>query len=80
MASVLTKVSSKGWVVIPQELRKRYGLRRGALVRFVDYGGVLAIFPVPDDPVRAGFGMFKGRRFTDTLLDERRSEREKEDR
>lgn len=36
--------------MIPQELRKRYGLRRGALVRFVDYGGVLAIFPVPEDP------------------------------
>lgn len=79
---MLTKVSAKGWVVIPQELRNRYGLRQGTPVRFVDYGGVLSIFPVPANPVRAGYGMLKGkgRRLTDRLVEEHRQDREREDR
>ena len=35
-------ISSKGWVVIPAELRRKYNLTPGAEVRVVDYGGVLA--------------------------------------
>ena len=38
-------VSSKGWVVIPADLRKKYGLDAGSRVMVVDYGGVLAIVP-----------------------------------
>ena len=26
----------------------------------VDYGGVLSIVPVPDDPIAAGLGLLKG--------------------
>ena len=44
-------VSSKGWIVIPNELRKRYNLRAGARVAIVDYGGVLSIVPAMTDPV-----------------------------
>ncbi len=33
-------VSKKGWVVIPQELRKRYGLEKGDQVHIIDYGGI----------------------------------------
>ncbi len=76
---MLTKVSAKGWVVIPQELRNRYGLHEGVRVRFVDYGGVLSILPVPEDAVRAGHGMLKGRRLTARLLEERGRERDEED-
>lgn len=74
------RVSEKGWVVIPQELRKKYGLRRGTPVCFVDYGGVLSIVQVPEDPVKQGFGMFKGHRFTERLLEERKRDRDKENR
>jgi len=34
-------ISSKGWVVIPAELRKKYHLMPGTEVLIVDYGGVL---------------------------------------
>lgn len=53
-------VSSKGWVVIPAELRRKYGLTPGSEVRIVDYGGVLALVPAMDDPVREAAGMLKG--------------------
>ncbi|MCL4459781.1 MAG: AbrB/MazE/SpoVT family DNA-binding domain-containing protein [Chloroflexi bacterium] len=53
-------LSSKGWVVIPQELRERYGLRKGDKVHFVEYGGVIAVVPVSKNPVGESAGMLKG--------------------
>ena len=54
-------VSNKGWVVIPAEMRKKYRLHAGAKVSIVDYGGVLAIVPVPKNPIKAGRGFLKGK-------------------
>ena len=55
---VLT-ISSKGWVVIPAEFRKKYNLRAGSKVVIVDYGGVLAIVPAVKDPIKTGRGFLK---------------------
>ena len=52
-------VSEKGWVVIPQELRDRYGLRKGDRVHVVDYGGVISIVPASRSPVKSARGMLK---------------------
>ncbi|MBI4505042.1 MAG: AbrB/MazE/SpoVT family DNA-binding domain-containing protein [Chloroflexi bacterium] len=74
-------VSAKGWVVIPQEIRQKYGLKKGRKVRFIDLGGVVSIVPVPDDPIAAGLGMFKGGpSLTQGLLEDRRQELEWEER
>ena len=72
------KVSEKGWVVIPQELRQKYGLEKGTPVRFVDYGGVLSIIPVPVDPIKYGEGIFKGSKLTKRLLEERKEDKSRE--
>lgn len=72
------RISDKGWVVIPQDLRQKYGLEAGTSVRFIDYGEVVAIVPVPSDPVRKGFGLFRGRSLTDRLLQERKQEQTRE--
>lgn len=80
----IATVSAKGWVVIPKEYRERYGLRPGIRVQFIDYGGVLSIVPVPEDPVQEGFGAlrrFEGKEpWTQALLKERAREREREER
>jgi AbrB family looped-hinge helix DNA binding protein len=55
------KLSQKGWVVIPASMRKKYGLKPGANLQVVDYGGVLAIVPAFKDPVKQGAGMLKGK-------------------
>lgn len=74
-------VSGKGWVVIPQEIRKRYGLKKGDKVHIIDYGGVVAIVPASKDPIAEGFGMLKGGpSLTQALLEERRWELEREER
>jgi AbrB family looped-hinge helix DNA binding protein len=68
-------ISSKGWVVIPAELRKKYGLEPGSEVRIVDYGGVLAIIPAWEDPIKHTAGMLQtGKRLTQTLSVEHRDE------
>lgn len=47
--------------MIPQDLRKRYGLKKGDKVHIVDYGGVIAIVPASESPIKNSFGMLKGK-------------------
>lgn len=79
--SATATVSRKGWVVIPKEIRDRYGIKPGDKVDFVDYGGVLFIFPALTDPIRQSRGFLAGGpSLTEDLLEERRREREREER
>ncbi len=54
-------LSEKGWVVIPQELRERYGLKKGDRVHVIDYGGVISIVPASEAPIKDAAGMLKGK-------------------
>ena len=75
-----TKVSAKGWVVIPKPLRDEYGLKTGTRVKVVAYGDVLAVVPQEDDPVEALHGMLEtGPSLTKDLLAERSRDRAKEE-
>lgn len=75
----IATVSSKGWIVIPNELRKKYHLRAGTQVALVDYGGVLSIVPAMADPVEEAAGILKSdRSLTRALLEERERERGRE--
>ncbi len=74
------KVSSKGWVVIPVEIRKKYHLSPGTEVQFIDYGGVLAMAPALEDPIQSSQGLLAegGRSLTEALLEDHRKELEDE--
>jgi AbrB family looped-hinge helix DNA binding protein len=69
------KISQKGWVVIPAEYRRRYALKPGDTVRFVDYGGVLALVPPLTDAIEGSRGLLEGPSLTKALLAERVRER-----
>lgn len=70
------KLSQKGWIVIPAKLRDKYGLKPGANLQVVDYGGVLAVVPVFKDPVKEGAGILKGDdSLTQAIIEEHRLER-----
>ncbi len=74
------KVSAEGRVVIPKSLREKYGLEKGTRVQMVDYGQILALVPLPNDPVTALHGMLKeGPSLTEDLISERTREREREE-
>lgn len=46
-------VSSKGQVVIPQEIRERLKIKEGQVVKIEEVGGTIIIVPLPKDPIRA---------------------------
>ena len=72
----MAKISSKGWVVIPARLRRKYNLKPGDRVHIVDYGGVVSLVPASVDPVKHAAGMLKGRRsLTRAILEEHWRER-----
>jgi AbrB family looped-hinge helix DNA binding protein len=71
--TILT-ISSKGWVVIPAELRQKYKLKPGAKVRMIDYGGVLSLAPAYDDPIQQTAGMLKQKRSLTTALAKQRAQ------
>lgn len=70
------KISNKGQVIIPAELRRKYKLHSGVLVNIVDYGGVLAIVPALKEPaVKQAAGILRGgSSLTKTLLNEHKQE------
>jgi AbrB family looped-hinge helix DNA binding protein len=68
-------VSAKGWVVIPRELRERFGLKKGDKVLFVEYGGVIAVVPASKDPVNEAVGMLESDwSLVDDLLNSRQED------
>jgi AbrB family looped-hinge helix DNA binding protein len=68
----VSKVTVKGQVLIPGELRKRHHIEPGSQVRFFEYGDVLCIMPVVKEPVEAAWGALPaGGSLADELLKER---------
>jgi len=75
----IAKISSKGWLVIPAELRKKYKLESGQYIRVIDYGGVLSLVPQLQDPIEEGMGSLKGgSSLVDALLESRRQDKARE--
>ncbi len=73
-------VSTKGWIVIPKDLREKYGLTKGTRVQIVEYNHALALVPLSDAPAGALYGMLKdGPSLTGDLLAERAEERAREE-
>jgi AbrB family looped-hinge helix DNA binding protein len=75
----IVSVSSKGWVVIPADYRRKYQVHPGSRVEIVDYGGGMSLVPVLEHPARDAQGMLKGRSsLTGALLQERARGRKRE--
>jgi AbrB family looped-hinge helix DNA binding protein len=69
-------LSEKGWVVIPTEIRKKYGLVKGERVNIIDYGGVISIIPVAKDAISESEGFFQGGpSLTKALIIERKKDK-----
>jgi AbrB family looped-hinge helix DNA binding protein len=70
-----TKLSEKGQIVIPVELRKRYHLGPGDQVELMDIGGEIVIIPITiKNPIDEAKGFFKGGSSTRELMKALRQE------
>ena len=52
-------VTTKGQIVIPAGLRRKYGIKKGTLVNLFDRNGEIVIKPVTDEYIHNVAGMTK---------------------
>ena len=70
-------VTTKGQLVIPARLRRRYGIKKGTLIAFAEDDGRIIVQPVTREFIRGLRGSLKGEPSAlEVLLDERKRERE----
>jgi AbrB family looped-hinge helix DNA binding protein len=75
------QVSSKGQLVVPARLRRKYGIKAGTKVRFTERGNQIIMQPLTRDYIRGVCGMLKSRTSaTQELLRERARDRRRESR
>ena len=55
MATV--KILAKGQIVIPAEIRKKYGIQPGTELQIMEYGGIVYLIPSAADPIGAACGI-----------------------
>lgn len=55
----INKMSYKGQIVIPKELRDKYGLKPESGVIVTELDGHIALIPILDDPVKDTKGILK---------------------
>ncbi|WP_202318891.1 AbrB/MazE/SpoVT family DNA-binding domain-containing protein [Archaeoglobus neptunius] len=70
------KVSTKGQLVLPAELRKKYEIEAGKEVEILDFGGEIVIVPVPETKGR-GFVKFK-RKLDEIIAEYKEEEKRRE--
>jgi AbrB family looped-hinge helix DNA binding protein len=68
-----TKVSEKGQITVPKQLRERLGIRPGDELEVVDEGGKIVLTKAAtDDPVAAVYGILGTNLDTDAIIEELR--------
>lgn len=73
MATVRTL--SKGQIVIPSDIRKRYRIEPGTEMQIMEYGGIIYLIPPVQDPIKAACGILPLKpSLSEKLLRERRKE------
>ena len=70
-------VSTKGQLVIPSDVRKRYHIVAGTRVEVLDTGQEIVLVPVPKNAFKASRGMLRGYSVKE-FLRWRKQERERE--
>jgi AbrB family looped-hinge helix DNA binding protein len=78
MSSYHTVISSKGQVVIPNELRERLGLRKGTRATWSVQSGRLVLTPITLRRIREIRGSLKPRPGEPSMFDELFAERARE--
>lgn len=74
------KVSSKGWVVIPASLRRKFGIKPGIQIEFREEAERIVLIPGAEDPVEEYYGKLAGKTsLTDALSEERAREKRREE-
>ncbi|HVO75700.1 MAG TPA: AbrB/MazE/SpoVT family DNA-binding domain-containing protein [Ignavibacteriaceae bacterium] len=70
-------VTSKGQLVIPSKLRRKYGIKPGTRVNFYDEKDGIKIIPITPELIEANKGFLgTGGKLLKALMEEKKKERE----
>ncbi len=71
-------VTTKGQVVIPAKLRKKYGIKIGTRIQFEEENGEITMLPLTEETVDKNIGFLgtKGKLLR-KLMEEKKAERER---
>jgi AbrB family looped-hinge helix DNA binding protein len=72
------KVTTRGQVSIPAEIRKRFNIESDSRVEWVVEGNVIKVIPLPKDTIAAFKGRGTRKYSSERLIKDRRGERRKE--
>lgn len=77
-------VTSKGQVVVPARLRRKYGIKEGTRLNFTEENGRIIVQPVTKEFIDSFCGIFRSKpgekSAVQELLEDRAAERVKDDR
>jgi AbrB family looped-hinge helix DNA binding protein len=74
-------VTSKGQLVIPVRLRRRYGIKAGTKIHFIERGSEIVLQPLTPAYIRSLRGILRDHSsITRELLEERARDKEREER
>ena len=73
-----TKVSTRGQVSIPADIRKRFHIEAESIIEWLVEGNEIKLVPMPKDIVAAFRGRGRKKYSHDQLLKDRQAERERE--
>jgi AbrB family looped-hinge helix DNA binding protein len=73
-----TYATVKGQIVIPAELRRKYGIKAGTKITVTDDGDAIILKPVTEETLKRLQGSLKGTGILQALLDERHKDAERE--
>jgi len=73
-----TKVTVRGQVSIPSEIRKKLHIEPETMLEWMIEGNTIRVIPIPKDPITAFRGRGRGVYTTQDLLRDRNQERRRE--
>lgn len=68
-------VTVRGQTAIPVTIRRKYNIKSKTKLEWIDDGHTIAVLPVPQNPIEALKGKFKGDNLLGELLKSRQEER-----
>ena len=71
----IVRTLSKGQIVIPAAIRKRYHIEPGTEMQVMEYGGIIYLIPPVEDPIKAACGLLPSKpSLAEKLVRERKGE------
>ncbi|MFC1505013.1 AbrB/MazE/SpoVT family DNA-binding domain-containing protein [Thermodesulfobacteriota bacterium] len=79
MKPMSSKVTSKGQIVIPKQIRKKYGIHTSTKIHWIEKDEGILMVPDTEDPILAARGMLQGTELLNAYIKEKALDKKRED-